>query len=112
MSLPIRARLTLWYAIVVTIILGAFAAGVYAFVAAEERAAVDRILRERAESFARSYGNEASEQSEPSAILEVARDYARGEGGVAIYDRSGKIIFGAAPRSLQHPRPGIVTIGG
>src|SRR6266513_639230 len=112
MSLPIRARLTIWYAVVVTIILGAFAAGVYAFVAAEERAAVDRILRERAESFARAYSSEAAEESGRSAILEVAKDYARGDDATAVYDSSGKLIFGAPPALLGPPRPGTVTIDG
>ena len=112
MTLPIRARLTLWYAIVVTIILSAFAAGVYAFVAAEERAAVDRILRERAESFARAYSSEAAEESGRSAILEVAKDYARGDDATAVYDSSGKLIFGAPPALLGPPRPGTVTIDG
>jgi signal transduction histidine kinase len=112
MTLPIRARLTLWYAVVVTIILGAFAGGVYAFVAAEERAAVDRILRERAESFARAYSSEVAEESSQSAILEVAKDYARGEGGAAVYEGSGKLIFGTPPPNFGRPRPGIVTVGG
>ena len=101
MTLSIRVRLTLWYVVVLTIVLLAFAAGVYAFVAAEERAAVDRILRERAESFARAYSGEAIEQPSESAVLEVARDFAKGEGDVFVYDPAGKLMFRSPSRMLQ-----------
>jgi two-component system, OmpR family, sensor kinase len=115
MMLSIRARLTLWYIAVLTIVLLAFAAGVYAFVGAEERAAVDRILRERAESFERAYNSESAEQSSEKAVLEVARDFARGEGDVLVYDAKGKVIF-RSPTRLLHGTPaidrGIVTIDG
>jgi two-component system OmpR family sensor kinase len=115
MTLSIRVRLTLWYVVVLTIVLLAFAAGLYAFVAAEERAAVDRILRERAESFARAYRAEAGEQSSESAVLEVARDFANGEGDVIVYDANGKLVFRSPPRFL-HGTPavghGVYTING
>ena len=76
--MPIRIRLTLWYLLILTIVLASVAAGVYAFVSNEERQSVDRVLRERADAFARAYAGEAKEQPGDAAILEVARDYGRG----------------------------------
>ena len=115
MTLPIRTRLTLWYSVVVTIILGAFAAGVYAFVAAEEQAGVDRILRERAESFANALSEE-SRESPASAVKEVAEQYARDEGDVLIYDASGNLVFASPRHLLQNaplrPRAGVYTLAG
>src|ERR1700720_3440314 len=105
--MTIRVRLTLWYLVVLTIVLVAFATGVYAFVAAEERAAVDRILRERAESFARSLAHESAEQSEHSAGLEVAGAFARGDDDVIVYDAAGKLVF----RSPEHELRGTPRIG-
>ena len=115
MTLSIRVRLTLWYIVVLTAVLLTFAAGVYALVANEERAAVDRILRERADSFARSVASESSEQSESSAVLEVARDFARGDDDVIVYDAAGKLVFRSAPHELRGtPRIGLglATIDG
>lgn len=112
MTLPIRARLTLWYSVMLTIILVAFAAGVYAFVGAEERGAVDRILRERAESFANALSDE---QGEPGAITEIAKQYARGEGDVLVYDSGGNLVFSSPRHLLQnapaHPTAGTFTLG-
>jgi len=105
--MTIRVRLTLWYLVVLTIVLVAFAMGVYAFVAAQERAAVDRILRERAESFGRSLANESAEQPEDSAVLEVARDFARSDDDVIVYDAAGKLVF----RSPEHELHGTPRIG-
>jgi len=117
MRLPIRASLTLWYSLVLAIILAAFAAGVYAFVAAEERSAVDRILRERAESFAGSLANESKEQPEASAVLEVAHDFAsHSDDDVIIYDGAGKLVFRSPSHELHATPPrlpmGFTTIGG
>jgi len=114
MTVPIRTRLTLWYSLVLAVILVAFAAGVYAFVAAEEQAAVDRILRERAESFARALTNESGDQSEASAILEVARDFAHGDDDVIVYDAAGKLVFRSPDHELRITPPrlpiGLTTI--
>jgi heavy metal sensor kinase len=106
MTISIRVRLTLWYVVVLTIALMAFAAGVYAFVAAEERAAVDRILRERADSFVRSVATESSEQPQSSAVLEVARDFARSDDDVIVYDSAGRLVFRSSPHEL-HDTPAI-----
>ena len=116
MTLPIRASLTLWYSLVLAIILAAFAAGVYAFVAAEERGAVDRILRERSESFASSLANETEEQPEASAVLEVAREFAtHSDDDVIVYDAAGKLVFRSKPHELRVTPPrlplGFTTIG-
>jgi len=115
MTLSIRLRLTLWYIAVLAIVLLVFASGIYAFVAAEERAAVDRILRERAESFARAYASESAEESNDKAVLEVAREFARGEGDVLVYDSTGRLIF-RSPTKLLSGTPaidrGIATIDG
>src|SRR5207245_7915944 len=101
MTLSIRVRLTLWYIVVLAIVLLAFAAGVYAFVAREERAGVDRILRERAESFARAYASESAEEPGQKAVMEVARDFARGEGDVLVYDPTGRLMFRSPARLLR-----------
>src|SRR5437867_2117380 len=105
MSLSIRVRLTLWYLVVLTIVLLIFAAGVYAFVATEERRAVDRILRERADSFSRAYAAEVNEEVNEKAVMEVARDYARGEGDLFVYARPSRPLtrpFGPpSPRSAE-----------
>ena len=104
--ISIRVRLTLWYIVVLAIILLIFAGGVYAFAAAEERAAVDRVLRERADAFARAFSSEAGEEASGPAILEVARDFARGEGDVLVYDAAGKLIF-RSPIKLLRGEPNI-----
>ena len=101
MSLSIRFRLTLWYVIVLTVVLLIFAAGVYAFIATEERRAVDRILRERADTFSRAYASEAVEESGEKAVLEVANDYARGDGDVFVYAPGGKMIVRSPMRLLR-----------
>ena len=103
MSLSIRVRLTLWYVVVLTIVLLIFAAGVYAFVATEERRAVDRILRERADSFSRAYAAEVNEEVNEKAVMEVARDYARGEGDVFVYAANGQLITRSPARLLRMP---------
>jgi signal transduction histidine kinase len=104
MTLPIRARLTIWYSVVLTIVLLAFAGGVYVFVAAEERASVDRILRERAESFASAYANERLEEEEAPAIHEIGQQFSS-EGDLFVYDSRGNVIFSAPGRSLRQPPP-------
>jgi heavy metal sensor kinase len=101
MNLSIRLRLTLWYVVVLTVILLIFVAGVYAFVATEERRAVDRILRERAESFSRAYSSEVSEEA--NAALEVAGDYSRGEGDVFVYTSKGQLLVRSPVRLLHLP---------
>ena len=92
MTLPIRVRLTLWYVFMLALTLLLFAAGLYAFVAREERQSIDATLRERAVTFARGYDSEASEGPSERAAAETARDFARGEGEVFVYDGSGKPI--------------------
>lgn len=113
--MTIRAQLTLWYTVVLTIILAAFAAGVYVFVAAEERAAVDRILRERAQSFANALADESGEQSPASAVKEVAERFARDD-DVIVYDAKGAVAFQSQLHLLRSvpPRPqqGSFTIDG
>ena len=104
MTLPIRARLTIWYSVVLTIVLLAFAGGVYAFVAAEERANVDRILRERTESFASAYANERSEEDEMPAVREIGAQFSS-EGDLFVYDASGNVVFRAPGRLLKQPPP-------
>ncbi|HJT17280.1 MAG TPA: ATP-binding protein [Thermoanaerobaculia bacterium] len=104
MSLPIRARLTIWYSVVLSIVLLAFAAGVYFFVAAEERANVDRILRERVESFASAYANERLEEDEMPAVREIGQQFSS-EGDVFIYDGRGNVVFRAPGRLLRQPPP-------
>jgi signal transduction histidine kinase len=115
MKMPIRAQLTLWYTVVLTIILAAFAAGVYLFVAEEERAAVDRILRERAESFANALSDESGEQPSDSAMREVAERFARDD-DIIIYDSTAKLVYRSPVHLLReapvHPLPGMFTIGG
>jgi len=112
-TLPIRARLTLWYLVVLTLVLALVAVGVYASVAAEERAAVDRILKERAESFAGAYANERAEQSELSAVRELAGQYGRDD-DLFIYDRGGNVVFAAPHRLIRaappKPRAGFFTL--
>ena len=112
MTLPIRARLTLWYLVVLAFVLALLTAGVYLFVAAEEQNAVDRILHERVESFARDYASELAEEPQAMAILEVARTYARDEGDLIVFER-GKLIFRSQVRLIRtNPtRRGVYTIG-
>src|SRR5438105_13048975 len=92
MTLPMRVRLTLWYVFMLALTLLLFAAGLYAFVAREERQSIDATLRERAVTFSRAYESEASEGPSEKAAAEAARDFARGEGDVYVYDGSGKPI--------------------
>src|SRR5258705_10637642 len=99
--MPIRLRLTLWYLLILTIILGTVAAGVYGFVSGEERASVDRILRERVEAFARAYAGEAHEQESDEAIKEVARDFGRGKDDVFVFTASGRLLARSPMRLLQ-----------
>ncbi len=97
--MPIRLRLTLWYLLILTIVLIAVAAGVYGFVATEEQQSVDRILRERAQSFASAYAGEIKEEPEAKAFQEVGRNY--GEDDVLIYARAGQIVWRSPPRLLR-----------
>jgi heavy metal sensor kinase len=103
MTLPIRIRLTLWYLLILTMVLAMVAASVYAFVATEERQSVDRILRERAGAFERAYSGEAKEQPSEYAISEVALDFSRGEGDVFVYARPGRLLFRSPARFLRAP---------
>src|SRR6266849_904311 len=99
--MPIRLRLTLWYLLILTIILGIVAAGVYGFVGNEQRASVDRILRERAEAFARAYVGEAHEQERDEAIREVARDFGRGNADIFVYTASRRLLARSPMRLLR-----------
>jgi two-component system OmpR family sensor kinase len=92
MTLPIRVRLTLWYVFMLALTLLLFAAGLYAFVAREERQSVDAALRERAVTFVRAYANETTEVPSEKAAAEVVRDFARGEGDVFVYQPDGRLI--------------------
>jgi two-component system, OmpR family, sensor kinase len=92
MTLPIRVRLTLWYVFMLALTLLLFAAGLYAFVAREERQSIDATLRERAVTFTRGYDSEANEGPSEKAAAEAARDFARGEGDAFAYDRNGRLI--------------------
>jgi heavy metal sensor kinase len=98
--MPIRLRLTLWYVLILTIILGAVAAGVYGFVSSEERANVDRILRERADAFSRAYVGEAHEQDRDDAIAEVTREFGRGTADIFVYTASGRLLARSPIRLL------------
>jgi two-component system, OmpR family, sensor kinase len=92
MTLPIRVRLTLWYVFMLAFTLLLFAAGLYAFVAREERQSIDETLHERAVSFARAYAGEAAEVPGATAAAEVSHDFARGEGDVFVYQSDGGLI--------------------
>ena len=80
--MPIRVRLTLWYLLILTIVLAIVATGIYAFVATEEQQSVDRILRERTESFDHNYPSTA-------AISAAARDL---DEDVFLYSAPGKLV--------------------
>jgi len=97
--MPIRLRLTLWYLLILTIVLIAVAAGVYGFVATEERQSVDRILRERAESFASAYAGEINEEPAEKAFQEVGRNY--DEDDVLIYANVRNIVWRSPQRLLR-----------
>ncbi|PYQ47192.1 MAG: hypothetical protein DMF59_19570, partial [Acidobacteria bacterium] len=101
--MPIRLRLTLWYLLILTIVLALVAAGVYAFVGNEQRRSVDRILRERAEQFARAYIGESNEQGSDEAVIEVARDFGRGEGDIFVYSAPGNLLARSPQRLLHIP---------
>ena len=101
--MPIRLRLTLWYLLILTIVLALVAAGVYAFVGNEQRRSVDRILRERAEQFARAYIGESNEQGSDEAMIEVARDFGRGEGDIFVYSAPGNLLARSPQRLLRIP---------
>src|SRR2546425_767288 len=85
MTLPIRVRLTLWYVFMLAVTLLLFAAGLYAFVAHEEKQSTEAMLCERAGSFERAYAGEAREESGEAAVIEVAKDFVAGDGTVFIY---------------------------
>src|SRR3989449_11603664 len=101
MTLPIRVRLTLWYVFMLALTLLLFAAGLYAFVAREERGSTNAILRERAASFARTYASEASEESGEAAVVEVAKDFVAGDGTVFIYRPPAILVIGS--KAAQNP---------
>ena len=104
--MSVRANLIVAYLLVLALILVLFAFGVYAFVAQEERAGVDRILHERVEAFGSAY-------SEESDLREIVEQIASDD-DVFAYDARGNVVF-AAPHLLRKappkPRPGYVTIG-
>src|SRR6202023_2050749 len=99
--MPIRIRLTLWYLLILTIVLASVAAGVYEFVSNEERQSVDRVLRERADAFARAYAGEAHEQPGDEAMREVARDYERGNADIFVYAGPDKLLERSPMRLLR-----------
>jgi len=102
----VRAKLTVAYLLVLALILVLFAAGVYAFVAAEERANVDRILHERIEALASDYSDEGN-------LREVVRQI-EPDDDVFAYDAKGNLLF-ASPHHLRSaplkPSAGYFTIG-
>jgi heavy metal sensor kinase len=91
-TIPIRIRLTLWYVVMLALMLVTFAAAVYEFIEYEERRNIDGVLRERAAVFAREYANEATEGSSKSAFAEAARTAGGGSGDVFIYDTTLQLI--------------------
>ena len=95
MTQPIRIRLTLWYVFMLALTLLLFAAGLYAFVAREERRSTNAMLRERAGSFERAYAGEAREEPGEAAVVEVAKDFVAGEGSVFIYRRPAILVTGS-----------------
>src|SRR5260370_2292710 len=99
--MPIRIRLTLWYLLILTIVLAIVASGVYEFVSREQRQNVDRVLRERADAFARAFAGEANEQPSDQAMIEVTRDYGRGNTDIFVYQGSDKLLA-RSPMRLLH----------
>lgn len=95
MTLPIRVRLTLWYVFMLALTLLLFAAGLYAFVAHEERRSTEAMLRERAGSFERAFAGEAREESGEAAVVEVAKDFVAGDGTVFIYRPPAILVTGS-----------------
>ncbi|MEK6371686.1 MAG: ATP-binding protein [Acidobacteriota bacterium] len=119
MNLPIRARLTLWYVAVLAITLLLLAGGVLAFVAREERVAVDAALRDQASQFAAAFAAEAREESSAVAAAEVTGHFARRDGAIFVYERPRRLMARApatAPEvpigSPFPPRSTLLTIGG
>src|SRR5438128_2817881 len=101
MTLPIRVRLTLWYVFMLALTLLLFAAGLYAFVAHEEKQSTEAMLRERAGSFERAYAGEAREESGEAAVVEVAKDFVAGDGTVFIYRPPAILVTGS--KAAQDP---------
>ena len=92
MNLPIRARLTFWYVAILALTLLLFAAGVMAFVAREQRVAVDRALRARVAEFTTAFAAEAREQDSDKAAEETASTLARSDGALFVYARPLQLV--------------------
>lgn len=96
--MPIRLRLTLWYLVILTVVLTLVAAGIYTFVATEERQNVDRILRERAEAFARAYTSELKEEPSDKAVAEVGHNF---DEDVFVYAAAGNLVWRSPMHALR-----------
>ena len=90
MSLPIRARLTVWYAAVLAVIVVALGAFVVVRLRSDLQAAVDRDVRRAAAKIARGYA-----ASGPTSSLDVGGDRAaqRRARAAQVLDADGRVLL-------------------
>lgn len=84
---PLRVRLTLWYAAVLTLVLGAVAATGYWFISNQTRAIADEFLAETADALADAIALERAGGTVDSlAVAAAVREFRFRDIAVAVYD--------------------------
>jgi heavy metal sensor kinase len=122
MSLPIRARLTVWYAALLAVIIVGLGAFLVLRLRSDLQAAVDRDVRQGAAMIARGYAVQGTDE-----FLEVAEKVLpRGGSAAQVLDRTGRVLLtygdevaerqmappGARRDALRgRPRPLTVSLG-
>jgi len=90
----VRARLTLWYTAILALVLIAFSAIAYLFLAREIRAATDRSLGNTAQEFAAAFSNDPAVPAEGSVVL---LDFRGSEEELAVFSADGTIVASSRP---------------
>jgi two-component system OmpR family sensor kinase len=110
-----RARLTIWYTGVLTLVLVIFALASYAYLASLARTRTDQSLADTANSLISNFSAELNdeEQSGDNAAGEVTRDFQFSDKQAVIFDESGRIVAASdAPTDPtgKRPWPGVATL--
>jgi two-component system OmpR family sensor kinase len=94
-----RAQLTLWYTVVLALVLVIFAAVTYSYLARAALVRTDQSLADTANSLVSSFTTETEDENQSSdeAASEVARTFQFNDRQAIILDDSGRVIGATAP---------------
>lgn len=103
----IRVRLTLWYVVLLAVLLAAFSAGVYAALRENLYSSLNDSIDNRAEIVA---GLVTRDGVLDTSEVDIPGDPLEGENFVRVYDASGALIFdNSTPEFSAPPDPGAVA---